>query len=137
MPQQALVVRDIPVAGALTVAPGVLRYVVPFACELVEVRVTASTAPTGADLIFDIDKNGTTIFTDQTKRPKILAGAFASAPIKVTPGVAPGANVITSPVPDAVPVATFAAGDYVTINVEQIGSTVAGSNAVVTLVLAR
>jgi hypothetical protein len=134
---QDLVVFPVVLAGALTAGAGVLRYPLPFAAEVVQVDLHVNTAPTGADLILDINKNGTTVFTDQSKRPKVLATTFAATPVKVTPGVAAGANVPGIPVPSATPVATFAAGDYITVDVDQIGSTVAGSNAVLLLTLRR
>lgn len=152
MSNQDLDVINIPLAGALTAAAGVLRYPVAFNAEVVEVRATVNTAPTGAALLFDINKNGTTVFTDQAKRPTVAINGFAATPVKVTRGVAangtPGTNqpndtgvgyvnVIGAVVPSDTPVATFEAGDYITVDVDQVGSTVAGSNAVVTLVLRR
>jgi uncharacterized protein YuzE len=152
MTSNNLVEYTIPLAGALSAGAGVLRYPVPFAAEIVQVDVAINTAPTGADVLLDINKNGTTIFTDQTKRPKIVAGTNAAASVKVTRGVAvnpgPGTNqpndtgvgyvnVNGGVVPSDTPVATLAAGDYITVDVDQIGSTVAGSNAVVSLLLKR
>lgn len=144
---------NIPLSGALSVAAGAIRYPVPFPSELVQVNATVNTAPTGADLVFDINKNGTTVFTDQAKRPKVLAGANAAVPVTVTRGVAvnpgPGTNqpndtgigYVSVPgvgvVANDIPVAVFAAGDYLTVDVDQIGSGTAGSNAVVTLVLKK
>lgn len=145
---------NIPISGALTVAAGVARYSIPFASELVQVNATVNTAPVGSSIIFDINKNGTTVISSQSapdNRLTILAAANAAVPLKVTRGVAvnpgPGTNQpndtgvgyvnITGNgvVPNDTPVATFAAGDYVSIDVDQIGSGTAGSNAVITLVL--
>jgi hypothetical protein len=135
---QDLVLFPIVLSGALTAGAGVLRYPVPFAAEVVQVDLHVNTAPTGADLILDVNKNGTSVWAaDQTKRVKVLATQNAATPVKVTPGVVNGTNVPGIPVPSATPVATFAAGDYITVDVDQIGSTVAGSNAVLVLTLRR
>lgn len=76
------------------------------------VRATVGTAPTGATLIVDVNKNGTTIFTTQANRPTI---AVSTNTIKRT----------------NMDVTTLADGDYLTVDVDQVGSTVAGSNLVV------
>jgi hypothetical protein len=107
--------RDIVLSGGLSVAAGVLRYAFPSAVAVVDVAATANTAPVGSSILFDVNKNGTTIFTTQANRPAILAAANATA-----------ANAV----PD---VTAFAAGDYLTLDVDQVGSGTAGSNAVVTV----
>jgi hypothetical protein len=78
-------------------------------------RVTATTSPTGADLIIDINKNGTTIFTTQANRPRVTAG-----------------GVTGTGTPD---VTTLANGDYLTVDVDQVGSTVPGANVTVQITL--
>lgn len=77
------------------------------------VRASVGTAPVGASVIIDILKNGTTIFTTTANRPTITAGAFTSG--KVT----------------AIDVPSVADGDYLTVNIVQIGSTTAGSDLTV------
>lgn len=77
------------------------------------VRATVGTAPTGAALIVDVNRNGTTIFTTQSNRPTVTAGSNTSG--KVT----------------AVNTTTLNDGDYLTVDVDQVGSTVAGANLVV------
>jgi hypothetical protein len=104
---------SVPITGGLSVAAGTSRYIFPYAVTVVDVAATVNTAPVGATLLFDVNKNGTTIFTTQGNRPSILAAANATA-----------ANVV----PD---VTAFAAGDYLTVDVDQVGSGTAGSNAVV------
>lgn len=103
-------------SGAQTVAAvSTLRYYNTTGKDLVISKIVASvaTAPTGAALLVDVNKNGTTIFTDQTKRPSIAAAANVS-----TLGV-PATEV------------TLAAGQYLTFDVDQIGSGTAGSDLVV------
>lgn len=63
-------------------------------------------------MIFDVNKNGTTIFTTQGNRPTIAISG----------------NADNASVPD---VTAFAAGDYITVDVDQVGSTIQGSDAVV------
>lgn len=102
------------VNGTLVVGAGSVRFYAPFACTLVRVQTAVGVAPTGASVIVDANKNGTTIFTAQANRPAIAASAYVSS------WVAPD-------------VTTLAAGDYVTVDVDQVGSSVAGSDLVVML----
>ena len=67
-------------------------------------------APTGADLIVDINKNGTTIFTTQANRPTIAIGGFDSGRV------------------ENMDVTSLADGDYLTADIDQVGSTVAGQD---------
>lgn len=100
----------------LVVAVGIVQFVAIRACVITGVRATVAVgkAPTGADVIFDINKNGTTIFTTQGNRPKVVAtntvGALAT--------------------PD---ITALAAGDVITVDVDQKGSTLAGSLATITI----
>ena len=104
--------------GALTAVAGSSRLYLSGSYTLADYRVSVGTAPTGASLIVDINKNGTTLFTTQGNRPTIAAGANLGS--------------TTAPA-----VTTFAAGDYITVDVDQIGSTVAGSDLAVVLRLVR
>lgn len=74
----------------------------------------AVTAPTGAALIFDINKNGTTIWTTQANRLQVAATA----------------NYGTQTSFD---VTTLAEGDVLSIDIDQIGSTVSGADITVQL----
>lgn len=97
--------------GALTVGAGKDRWIAPFSGEIINATAVVGTAPTGAAAIFDIDKDGTTVFTTQANRPTIPDGASES-PVSARPDVT-----------------TFAAGDVLSLGVDQVGSTVAGSDA--------
>ncbi len=77
------------------------------------VRASVGTAPTGASVIVDVNKDGTTIFTTQSNRPTIAASGNTSG--KVT----------------NMDVTTIADGSYFTVDIDQVGSTVAGSDLVV------
>lgn len=80
-----------------------------------KVRIAAGTAPVGSDLIIDIHKGGTTIFSTQANRPRLNAGQSASLS---------GAPNTTS----------WADGEYLTLDVDQVGSTTPGSDIVITVV---
>jgi hypothetical protein len=99
---------------ALTATVGTQRLYVTFNCTIVNVAAWVGTAPTGADVIFDIHKNGATLFSTQGNRPTIAAGTYAD--LTNTPDV----TAIT-------------AGDFLTLDVDTVGSIIAGSDAVVTL----
>jgi hypothetical protein len=102
-------------AGTVTVGVGKARIYNDSGRTLTiqAVRASAGTAPTGASLIVDINKDGTTIFTTQGNRPAIAAGTNTSG--KVT----------------NMDVTTIADGSYFSVDVDQVGSTVAGSDLTV------
>lgn len=75
----------------------------------------ANTAPTGAALVCDVNKNGTTIFTTQGNRPSVAISG----------------NGGTMATPD---VTSVSDGDYLTVDVDVIGSTVAGADVTVGVV---
>jgi len=84
----------------------------PIALTIVNVEVHVNTAPTGASLIVDILKNGTSIFNvTPANRPTIAAGGTSA----------------TSGTPDTT---TLAQNDTLTVTISQVGSTVAGSDLV-------
>jgi hypothetical protein len=99
---------------ALTVAGDKAYFRAPAALTITEVRASVFTAPTGADLIVDIHLNGTTIMTtnkleiDATEKTSETA---ATAPVLTTTAVADD--------------------DIITIDVDQIGSTIAGAGLIV------
>jgi hypothetical protein len=76
---------------------------------LINVGIALGTAPTGGPFTADVNKNGTTVFTTQANRPSIAAaGSYA-----------------VSGTPD---VTTWAHGDYLTVDRDLVGTTVAGSD---------
>lgn len=89
-------------AGALFVETGAARLRFPYDAEIISIAATVATAPAGASVIVDVNKNGTTVFTTQANRPTIVAGANASA----------------DKVPDVI---SITAGDYLTTDVDQVG----------------
>lgn len=108
--------RDVAYPGVLSTSTGTMRLAFPVATTVVGVSLRCTTAPAGAAILVDVNKNGTTIFTTQGNRPTVAAGAFASA-----------AEVTN------MDVTAFAAGDYMTVDVDQIGSSTPGSDLVVTV----
>jgi hypothetical protein len=100
-------------SGTLTTGTGTFKFVFPYAATIVSVTLTAGTAPTGAAILVDVNKNGTTIFTTQGNRPTLaISSAVGSA----------------SAAPD---VTAMAAGDYLTVDIDQVGSSVAGADLLV------
>jgi len=106
------------VAGGVTVATGKSRIYLEGSYVIETVRAAVNTAPTGAALVVDVLKNGTTIYTGGTGRPSIAAAGFSAN------GNSPA-------------VSTLAANDYLTVDVTQVGSTIAGSDLTVTLRLRK
>lgn len=102
------------IPGTLAVGSGAARLTIGQDGVLINVLASVNTAPTGASAIFDLHKNGTTVFTGGTNRPTIAVST----------------NADTSSVPA---VTTFSAGDYFTVDVDQIGSTIPGADAVITI----
>jgi hypothetical protein len=103
--------------GVLATGAGAFRWYNRSGRTLTFDSVTAAvgTAPTGANLIVDVNVDGTTIYTTQGNRPTIAATT----------------NVIDdTTVPD---VTTIADNSYITIDVDQVGSTIAGSDLAVTV----
>lgn len=81
--------------------------------QILSLRASLGLAPVGAAVIIDVNIDGTTIFTTQSNRPTIPDGGYTSG--KVT----------------TMDIATVADGSYLTIDVDQIGSTTAGGDLTV------
>jgi hypothetical protein len=90
--------------------------IVPLAGTITRAWAAAKTGPTGADLVFDINLNGTTIWSTQANRLKITAGSTTG-------------NTTTFDT------AVVSAGDQLTIDVDQVGSTIAGQDITVSLLI--
>lgn len=94
--------------GVLTVSTIPQRWFPRDAGILQGMIAYAATAPTGAEIVIDIRRNGISIF-DVGSRVRIADGANYGE-----------RNLVTPP--------TFVRGDVFTIHIEQIGSTTAGSD---------
>lgn len=97
--------------GNLVVGAGISPVPILANGNITAYRTKGITAPTGSAAIFDINKNGSTMFTTGGNRPTVAAGATVSS--------------LT--LPDIVAVA---AGDYLTVDIDQIGSGTAGADFV-------
>lgn len=110
----------IQVDGAIAAGAGVARVVAPVAGRILGATACVGTAPTGADLIVDVNVAGTSIYAAAGDQPTIAAteqdSAYAGATADDT-------------------VADFAAGDVITVDVDQVGSTVAGSDLTIALAI--
>ena len=100
------------VPGTLSVGIGRAKFYIPGAITLGNVRASVGTAPTGADITIDVNKNVTTVFTTQSNRPKIYAGQ----------------TVVSTSTPN---ITTFSAGDYITVDIDTVGSLNPGSDLTV------
>lgn len=110
---QALFTRE----GIVAATAGTLRIYNKTGKTVTIARVwaCADTAPTGQAMIIDVHKDGTTIFTNQAHRAQIAAAANYGDSTDID-------------------VPTWADGSYLTLDVDQIGSTVPGSNLTVAVV---
>jgi hypothetical protein len=88
--------------------------IVPAAMTITKAYAYAKIAPTGAGLIFDINKNGTTIWTTQADRLTIADGQ-------------------NSGVQTSFDITSLAENDLLSIDIDQIGSTLAGGQITVVL----
>lgn len=95
--------------GTATVGTKLAQALIPGSFSIPKVILYADNAPTGADLIVDINKNGSTIFTTQANRPKISAGNHSGE--SGTPNVT-----------------SLAKGNRVSVDIDQVGSGVAGGD---------
>lgn len=99
--------------GAQVVATGKIGFRVPEAGTYVGAAATLGTVNTGATFIIDVNKGGTTLYTTQARRPTIAISAANKTSTE-------------SGVPDGA--VALAVGDIITVDVDQVGSTVAGSD---------
>lgn len=86
-----------------------------------EVHLAAGTAPTGAALIVDVNVEGTSAFSVQATRPQLAVGQKTGSS---TPARA-GDPVVVAP------------GETITVDIDQVGSTVAGSDLTVVVDLVK
>lgn len=77
-----------------------------------EVEVNLGTAPTGAGLVVDVKKGGTTVFAQTADRPTVAATQYRGSALATKTGD----PVIVRP------------GEYLTVEVVSVGSTVAGAD---------
>lgn len=100
----------------LTTKVGAHRVYMETDCVVESVRIAVGTAPVGSSVIVDVNRNGTTIYTTQGNRPTIAISGFTALG-----GVA--ANN------------AFSIGDYMTVDVDQVGT--ANANLTVTVLIRK
>jgi len=103
--------------GTVATIAGGQRLYVEQASTILSCRASVGTPPTGGSIKVDVNKNGSTIFTTQANRPEIAISGNTS-------GAVTNMNV-----------SALSAGDYLTVDVDQVGSTVAGADLTVTVTL--
>ena len=106
------------ISGDLAVGLKNHRFYPPFDITISDMVLSVGTAPTGAAILVDVNRSGTTIFTTQGNRPTVAVSGF----------------VDTAAVPD---VTTVTTSQYLQVEVDQVGSTVAGADAVLTIRASR
>lgn len=104
---------------ALTTGTAKVTFRMPHSMTLSSVRLNVNTAPTGAAIVVDMKEAGTTVFST---KPQIDATAKTSVG-----GAVPGVVSDTSLADDA----------EITINLDQVGATIAGKGLKVTLIGTR
>jgi len=103
----------------LTTGTAKLTFRMPYAITLTEVRANVNTAPTGATIVVDINESGTTVLSTKLS-------IDASEKTSTTAATAP---VISD--------SALADDAEITIDIDQIGSTIAGKGLKVTLIGTR
>lgn len=94
--------------GDIVVETGTHRVYAEEDRTIVKIQAFVSTAPTGTAIEVDVHKDGVTLFTTQTNMPEIAISGFTS----------------TTTAPD---ITAWAAGTYLTVDIDVIGSTIAGA----------
>ena len=119
-------ITDLPTVGALGItfvlrgvaSTGVkqTQILMPGAATISKVIIYSDTQPTGTSIIVDINIDGTTIFTTQSGRPEIAVST----------------NTDDSATPD---VTALVQDSRVSVDVDQVGSTIAGGDDLIVTVV--
>lgn len=106
-------------SGNLVAGTGQQKWVAFRGVEIIGVRAAVGSAPTGSDVVVNVRKNGIAtggvgaIFTNVTSQPTIAGGSTVGAIVA----------------PDGVD--TLTVGDYLTVDIDEIGSTTPGAHLTV------
>jgi len=100
----------------LVTGTGKLTFRMPYAMTLTEVRASVTTAPTGSTIIVDINEGGSTVMT--TNKLSIDASEKTSTTSATAAGITDS---------------SLADDSEITIDIDQVGSTIAGVGLKVTL----
>lgn len=101
-------------SAELATGTGNSRFYLPFNVTITSVEISAGTAPTGAALTVDVNVDGTTIFTTQSNRPSIAATNNHDEATTVQD-------------------ADHNDGQYITVDIDNVGSTIPGGYLVVVI----
>jgi hypothetical protein len=117
--QETITVAASDEATALTTGTAKVTFRMPFAMTLTAVRASVGTAPTGSTLVVDINEGGSTILStklsiDATEKTSTTA---ATPPVISDTALADDAEI--------------------TIDIDQVGATIAGAGLKVTLIGTR
>lgn len=105
--------------GTLAVKTGTARFPIHGGTYAIDtILAMVGTAPTGASIVIDIKKNGVSIYGTPANRPTIAAGSNSATV---------GAHTAT----------TVTTGDYLTVDIVSVGSTIAGADLVAHIRLKR
>lgn len=99
------IVLVVPGSPTAVTTPATARVIVPFACTVTAVKSTCRVAVSSGTYTYDLNKNGTTMYTTQTNRPTRVA--------------ADGTGAKTHTLPD---VTSIAAGDVLDVDVDAVGT---------------
>lgn len=105
--------------SAITTGTAKRTFRMPYAATLVAVRAAMNTAPTGSTAVFDINKNGTTMLSTKLSIDISEKTSYTAA------------------TPVVISVSSLAIDDEITIDFDQVGSTVAGAGVKVTFLWTR
>lgn len=106
-------------AGALTAGVGTIGYPIKGGTfTIVSIAARLGTAATGSSVIVDVNKNGATIYGTQSSRPTFPAGSL-NATI--------GSHTVSQ----------LTDGDFLTVDIDQVGSTSPGTTLTVVVRLQR
>lgn len=113
-PTSDTILKTIPlaIAGTLTTGQRKLGFVAQEAGTFQSCKFTVGTAPTGANIVGDVKKNGVTMYTTTTRRPTIAISGTVSAETATAD------------------IQSFTKGDVITFSLETVGSTVAGADLI-------
>ena len=92
------------------------------------VRASVGVASAGLGIVVDLKKNGVSVFTPGASWYPHISGEYP--PVYIPPGLHTATSV---PMPEAV----WSEGDYLTVSILQVGSTVAGSDLTISVVVSE